>query len=155
MMMLCQMVGYVKHFDSNKTMPFKVNDNKLLKKYNKMWEKISNLMNVEFDSEPAYGDGDKYIKTKTKMYEGRMNTKFQGKKVPKENVSYKCLSLIMLDSVIRVNKKYYPQTLLEECKYVRRKNKMSNLINDDLDESDNESDNESKSGSESDSETDN
>ena len=53
----------------------------------------------------------------------------------------------MLDSVIRVNKKYYPQTLLEECKYVIRKNKMENLINDDLDlsssdESDNESDNE-------------
>ena len=53
--------------------------------------------------------------------------------MPKENASYKCLSLIMLDSVIRVNKKYYPQTLLEECKYVIRKNKMENLINDDLD----------------------
>ena len=54
----------------------------------------------------------------------------------------------MLDSVIRVNKKYYPQTLLEECKYVIRKNKVENLINDDLylsssiNESDNKSDNE-------------
>ena len=53
----------------------------------------------------------------------------------------------MLDSVIRANEKYYPQTLLEECKYVITKNKMENLINDDLDlspsdESDNESDNE-------------
>ena len=49
----------------------------------------------------------------------------------------------MLDSVIRVNKKYYPQTLLEECKYVIRKNKMENLINDDLDlTSSNESDHE-------------
>ena len=53
----------------------------------------------------------------------------------------------MLDSIIRVNKKYYPQTFLEECKYVRRKNKMENLINDDLDlsssdESDNVSDGE-------------
>ena len=38
----------------------------------------------------------------------------------------------MLDSVIRVNKKYYPQTLLKECKYVIRKNKMENLINNDL-----------------------
>ena len=44
-----------------------------------------------------------------------------------------CLSLIMLDSVIRVNKKYYPQTLLEDCKYVIRNNKMENVINDDLD----------------------
>ena len=83
-----------------------------------------------------------------------MNTNFQGQKVPKENAAFKCISLIMLDSVIRVNKKYYPQTLLEECRYVIRKNKMENLINNDLtlsssdesanksDEGDNESDNE-------------
>ena len=130
---LPQMIGYVKHFDSNKTMPFKVGDNKLLKKYNKIWEKISNLMNIEFDSEAVYDDGDKYIKTKIKMYEDRVNTNFQVKKVPKENASYKLLSLIMLDSAIRVNKKYYPQILLEECKYVIRKNKIKSLINDDLD----------------------
>ena len=145
------MIGYVKHFNSNKTMSFKVSDNKLLKKNNKIWEQISNLMNIEFDSEPAHGDGDKYIKTKIKMFEDRLNTNFQGKKVPKENASYKCLSLIMLNFVIRVNKKYYPRTLLEESKYVIRKNKMENLINDDLDlsssdqygnGSDNESDNE-------------
>ena len=44
-----------------------------------------------------------------------MNAHFQAKKEPKENSSYKSLSLIMLDSVIRANKKYHPQTLLEEC----------------------------------------
>ena len=58
------------------------------------------------------------------MYGDRVNTNFQGKKVPKENASYKCISLIILDSAIRVNKKYYPQTSLEECKYVIRKNKI-------------------------------
>ena len=98
------MIGYVKHFDSNKTMSFKVSDNKLLKKYNKVWEKVGNLSNIEFDSELVSGDGDQYIKTKIKMYGDRVNTNFQGKKVPKENASYKCLSLIMLDSVIRVIK---------------------------------------------------
>ena len=56
----------------------------------------------------------------------------------------------MVDPVIRANKKYYPQTLLEECKYIIEKNKMENLINDDLDlslsdESDNESDNDESS----------
>ena len=109
--------------------------------------KISNIMNIEFDTDPVYGENDKYIKTKIKMYEDRVNTNFQGKRVPKENASYKCLSLIMLNSVIGVNKKYYPQTVLEECKYVIKKNKTENLINDDLDlsssdESDNETDNE-------------
>ena len=83
------------------------------------------------------------------------NANFQGKKIPKENASYKCLSLIMLDSVIRANKKHYPQTLLEECKYEIKKNKMNNLINDDLDlsssdESDNEFDNRSDNESDND-----
>ena len=92
------------------------------------------------------------------MYGDKVNSNFQGKKVLKENVSYKCLPLIILDSLIRVNKKYYPQTLLEECKYVTRKNKMENLINNDLSlsspgESDNEDDNESDH--ESDNESDN
>ena len=61
------MTGYVKIFDSNKTISFKVGDNKLSKKCSKIWEKISNLMNIEFDSVPAYGDNDKYIKTKINM----------------------------------------------------------------------------------------
>ena len=60
----------------------------------------------------------------------------------------------MPDSVNRVNKKYYPQILLEECKYIIKKNKMENFIFDDLDlsSSDNESDNETHN--ESDNETD-
>ena len=82
---LPQMIGHVKHFDSNKAMSFKVSDNKLLKKYKKVWQKIGNLLNIEFDSETVYGDVDKYIKTKVKMYGDRVNTNFQGKKVPKEN----------------------------------------------------------------------
>ena len=76
-----QMIGYVKNFDSNKTMSFKVSDNELLKKYTKIWEKISNLLNIKFDSETVYGDNDKYIKTKIKMYEDTVNTNFQGKKI--------------------------------------------------------------------------
>ena len=60
----------------------------------------------------------------------------------KKNASYKCLSLIILDSVMKVNKNY-PQTLLEECKHEIEKNKMENPISGDLDlsSSDNESDN--------------
>ena len=55
--------------------------------------------------------------------------------MPKEKASYKCLSIIMLDSVVRVKKKYYPKTLLEECKYDIKKTKMDNLIDDELEAS--------------------
>ena len=66
--------------------------------------------------------------------------------MPKENVPCKCLKIIILDSVIKAKKKYYPQTLLEECKYEQGKIKMKNLIDDDLekslsDEPDSQSDN--------------
>ena len=54
-------------------------------------------MNIKFDSEPVYGDNDKCIKTKIKLYGDNGNTIFQGKKIPKEIASYKCLSLNMLD----------------------------------------------------------
>ena len=83
------MIGYVKCFESNKTMSFKINDNKLLKKYNQIWKKVNNLLNTKFDSEPVYGDNEKYIKTKIKIYDGNINTNFQDKGIPKEKASYK------------------------------------------------------------------
>ena len=70
---------------------------------------------------PVYDNNDKYIKTKINSYGNKVNTNFQGKKILKENELYKCLSLIMLDSVIRTTKKYYPQILLAECKYEIKK----------------------------------
>ena len=39
----------------------------------------------------------------------------------------------MLECVIRIHKKYYPQTLLEECKHEIKKGKMENYINEDFD----------------------
>ena len=46
----------------------------------------------------------------------------------------------MLDSVIKAKKKYYPQTLLEECKYEQKRIKIENLIDDDLEKSESDSD---------------
>ena len=81
---LPKMIGYAKYFDSNKTMCFRVSDEKLLKK---LWERVNNLMKIEFDSEPVYGDNDKYIKTKINSYGDKVNTNFQGKK----NTKRKCI----------------------------------------------------------------
>ena len=80
---LQQIICYVKCFKSNKTVPFKISDNKLLKKYNQIWKKVKNLLNIIFDSEPVYGNNNKYIKTKIKIYDDNVNVNFQGKKVPK------------------------------------------------------------------------
>ena len=61
-------------------------------------------MDKKFDRELVYGDNDKYIKTKLKIYDGNVNTIFEDKKVSKENATYKSLSLTMLDSVVETKK---------------------------------------------------
>ena len=106
------MTSYVRKFEGNTTMSFKINDKQLLKKYNQIWKRVEKLLKIEFDCKPVYGDNDKYIKTN-----------FQDKKIPKEKAPCNFLSIIMLESVIKTKKKYYPQTLLEECKYEQKKDK--------------------------------
>ena len=86
---LSQMTGYINKFNENKnkntiTISLKVNDTQLLKNYNKIWEKIERLMFIEFDSEPTYGDDDKYIKTKIKTYKDSITTCFYNKKGSKK-----------------------------------------------------------------------
>ena len=136
------MIGYVKCFQSNKTMSFKISDNKLMKKYNKIWEKRRNILNMNLIVSLFL-----VINVKMKIYDGNVNTNFQGKKAPKENASY-------IDSVVKVKKKYSLQTLLEDCKHEIKKTKIENFISDELEprssdnetesDSDNEYDNEPK-----------
>ena len=61
------MTGYFWKFNENVTMSFRVNNKQLLKNYNKIWEKIEKLMRINFESNPVYGDDNKYIKTKVKI----------------------------------------------------------------------------------------
>ena len=56
-----QMTGYARKVDENATMSFKVNNKQLLKNYNKICEKVDNLLKIDFERKPVYGD-DKYVK---------------------------------------------------------------------------------------------
>ena len=88
-------------------------------------EKIEKLMKIDFTTKNTYGDNDvKYIKTKIKTYKDSTTTNFcnrkGSKKIPEEKIPCKCLSVIILDSVLYVYKKYHPQIFLE-CKYKQQK----------------------------------
>ena len=111
-------------------------------------------MGIDFNTKPTYGDGDKYIKTKIKTYEDNITTNFynkeESKKVPEEKIPHKCLSIIILDSVLYAYEKYHPQIFLEECKYMKENVKNKNYINKELkSESDSNSDSDSDSDSNS------
>ena len=86
-----------------------------------------------------------------------IKTNFLGNDVPKENMHYTCIACITIDSVMRMDKKNYPQIYLEECKYKIKKIQISRFINAELDldsKSDSESDDELKSDSDNDSDND-
>ena len=78
------MTGYTRKSKENTTMSLRVKDEQLLKNCNKIWEKIEKLMRKDFESKPVYGDDDKYIKTKLKIYAGSVITNFHNKKLPKK-----------------------------------------------------------------------
>ena len=84
------MTIYARKFDENATNSFIVKDKQLLKYYLKIWEKIEKLMKINFKSKPVYVDGDKYIRTKMKIYAGSIITNFHTKKIPKEKAPCKC-----------------------------------------------------------------
>ena len=64
------------------------------------------IIKKEFDSEPVYNE--KYLKAKIKSYNGKINTNFHNNKIPREGSQFICLSVILIDSVFRTGKNYYP-----------------------------------------------
>ena len=72
--------------------------------------------------------GNKYIKNKIKVYNNRINTNFYGNKIPEDNEYRTCLSVILLDSVVKIDNDCYPQIFLEEFKYAVKMNLTMSLI---------------------------
>ena len=72
---LPQMRGYIKYFDNGgKNISFKIEDESLYLKYTEIWNKIKDMLNIKFHSQPI--DNDKYIKTKVKAFNSMINTLF-------------------------------------------------------------------------------
>ena len=153
---LPQMSGYIKYFKyGSPTMSFLIKDDEVWEKYEQIWDVIKNKLKIKFHSLPVYDK--KYLKTKAREHDGVIKTNFLGNDVPKENMHYTCIACITIDSVMRMEKKNYPQVYLEECKYKIKKIQISRFINAELDldsKSDSESDDELKSDSDNDSDND-
>ena len=112
----------------------------VLDKYNEIWDVINKKLKLRFHSLPVYDE--KYLKTKVIEYDGVIKTNFSGNDVPKKNMHYNCITCITIDSVMKMEKRNFPQVYLEECKYKIKKIQMSRFINTELD-SDADSDSES------------
>ena len=105
---LPQLSGYIKYFEKGgKNMSFMVKDDNVLDKYNKIWGKIKEKLNIKFHSMPVYDET--YIKAKVREFDGKIKTNFLGNEAPKENMHYTCIACITIDSVMKMEKKNFPQ----------------------------------------------
>ena len=107
-------------------MSFSIEDEKLLNAYNKVWDKVSNIMQKEFDSESMYNK--KYLKTQIKSYGDKINIIFHDNIRSEERSRFACL--LVIDSVFKMGKNYYPN--VDECKYIVKSKRMNRFINDEL-----------------------
>ena len=111
-------------------MSFMIKDVNILDEYNEIWEKIKETLNIKFHSMPIYDQT--YIKTKVTEFDGKIKTNFLGNEIPKENMHYTYIACIIIDSVMKMNNKNYPQVYLEECTYKIKKIKMSKFLNAEI-----------------------
>ena len=126
------MSGYIKYFEyGSPNMSFLIKDDKVGEKYEQIWDVIKNKLKIIFDSEPVYEY--KYLKTKVKEYDCMIKTNFLNNSMPKENMHYIYIGCITIDSVMKMDKEYFLQVYLEECKYKIKKIQMSRFINAELD----------------------
>ena len=142
--LLCVIVpqrnGYIKYFDDGgKNMSFVTDDEKVYEKYNEIWNVVKGFLKLKFTISPIRDD--KCILTKLKIFKKNLTTFDNNNIIPTEKNHYICIPAIDIDSVLKIDKKAYPQAYLEECKYKLKKRKLESFINSEIiDDSDSDID---------------
>ena len=112
---LPQMDGYIKYFDNGgKNMSFVTDDDKIYKKYNEIWKVVKKHLTF--------------------------NNNNNNNSIPIEKNHYICIPAIDIDSVLKIDKRTYPQAYLEQCKYKLKKRKIVKYIDDEIIDEDSDSD---------------
>ena len=104
-------VHLLNHYVLSYLMSFFIKGDEVKEKYKQIWDVIKNKLKIKFHSLPVYDK--KYFKTKVQEYEGMIKTNFLGHGMPKENIHYTCIACITINSVMKMDKKYFPQVYLQ------------------------------------------
>ena len=134
------MSGYIKYFDNGgKNMSFVTDNKEVYEKYNEIWNVVKRLLKLEFAASPIRDD--KYILAKLKIFKKKNLTTFNNNNIiPMEKNHYICIPAIDIDSVLKIDKKVYSQTYLEECKYKLKKRKLLSFIDYEIIDDDSDDD---------------
>ena len=89
---------------------------------NKIWEVIRKLLKANCAVSPVRDD--KYFVAKLKIFAGINRATFINNSIPIERNHYICIPAIHIDSVLKIDKRAYPQAYLEQCKYKLKKKRL-------------------------------
>ena len=125
---LPQMDRYIKYFDDGgKNMSFVTDEEKIYKKYNEIWEVIRNLLKIVFTINPVRDD--MYLVAKLKIFNKINRTTFNNNNyIPIERNHYVWIPVIDIDSILKTDKRAYPQAYLEQCKYKLKKRRLQIIL---------------------------
>ena len=125
------MNGYIKYFeDGGKNMSFITDDEKVYEKYDEIWNVVKRLLKSQFTVGPIR-EG-KYISAKLKIFKKKNLTTFSNNIIPSEKNYSICIPAMFIDSVLKIDKKVYPQAYLEQCKYKIKKRKIVSFIDSEI-----------------------
>ena len=110
-MMLLKMIGYTKIFNETKYMSFLLKDDELLGKYNKISDEVRNSIKKDLTVNQY---AMKIIQLKESLMKEKISTHFHNIRMPKESSHYICLSVVLIDPVLKTDENYYPRVFLKE-----------------------------------------
>ena len=120
-------------------MSFVTDDEKIYGTYNEIWEVIRNLLKIDFTVNPVRDDI--YLVAKLKIFD-RINRTISNNNnyIPMEKNHYICIPVLDIDSVLKIDKRAYPQAYLEQSKCKLKKRKIVNYTDDEIIDEDSDSD---------------
>ena len=131
---MSKMNGYVKTFKAedkiNKSMPFRIDDKKLLEKHKAIWTKIEDLKKNRLKALTVFSDG--YIKPKIRTYGDKVYTNFRGLNAPEDDLESESFTVISIDSLLVYESKYYLQVYSDNCAYKIVNKQMTDFLDRNL-----------------------
>ena len=131
------MTGHENIFDESNYKSVLIKIKSLLKYFDKILDKVSNIIKKGFDCKQVHNE--KYLRNKTKSYESKINTSFHNNGMHIEGSHCICLLVILINSIFKIGKNNYLKLVLE-LKYTVKEKKIGKYTDDEFGISSNDSD---------------
>ena len=115
---------------NNKLISFRIDDEKLLEKYETIFTEVEGLKNIELNVLSAYDD--RYVKTEIRTYGNKVYTYFRELNVPEDDIEYESFTVTFIDALNVHGSKYYLLVYLDNCAYKIVNKEMGDYLDENV-----------------------